>query len=142
MRTRCLPILAAIACLSLSTASAAPQIQQTTPAPGNPTAVAASMDESVAAYRKIIVLMDDVAALDPGNGERVRTAAWILFEQNRDRIEQLEDSIRTDAARNDAPLAAAFLTRLESDADLRDADKLDFRDLLDGLAHLPGQEVP
>jgi peptidoglycan/xylan/chitin deacetylase (PgdA/CDA1 family)/TolA-binding protein len=100
------------------------------------------MDETVAAYRKTIVLMDDAAALDEGNRERVRTAAWILFEKNRDRLETLEQDLHADLAKNDSPLVAAFLTRLETDADFRDADKLAFRDLLDGLASVPAQEVP
>jgi peptidoglycan/xylan/chitin deacetylase (PgdA/CDA1 family)/uncharacterized caspase-like protein len=100
------------------------------------------MDDTVAAYRKIIVLMDDSAALDPGNRERVRTAAWILFEQNRERTVLLEESLRADASSNNSPLLTAFLTRLESNAALRDADKLAFRDLLDDLAHLSDQEIP
>jgi peptidoglycan/xylan/chitin deacetylase (PgdA/CDA1 family)/tetratricopeptide (TPR) repeat protein len=109
------------------------------PTPG---AVAATMDDTVAAYRKTIVLMNDAAALDEGNRERVRTAAWILFEKNRDRLEKLEQDLRADLATKDAPLNAAFLTRLETNADFRDADKLAFRDVLDGLASVPPAEAP
>jgi peptidoglycan/xylan/chitin deacetylase (PgdA/CDA1 family)/TolA-binding protein len=98
------------------------------------------MDEIVAGYRKVIVLMDDSAALDEGNRERVRTAAWILFEANEERLNKLEEDLRVDLAKPEAPLATAFLTRLESDADLRDADKLAFRDVLDGLAGIPAQQ--
>ncbi len=109
----------------------------------HPGAVVAAMDDTVAAYRKIIVLMDDAAALDEGNRERVRTAAWILFEKNRERLENLEQDLRADLATKDAPLNAAFLTRLETNADFRDADKLAFRDVLDGLASVPpAQEAP
>ena len=100
------------------------------------------MDDTVAAYRKIIVLMDDVAALDEGNRERVRTAAWILFEKNRDRLEKLEQDLSADLSTKDSTLLAAFLTRLETSADFRDADKLAFRDVLDGLASVPPQEAP
>ena len=144
MRTHC-PRIFTIVILSLGSISATPQVPSSQPsasALGSPAAVAASMDESVADYRRIIVLMNDSAALDEANRERVRTAAWILFEKNRDRIDQLKEGLRADAAGKDPPLVAAFLTRLESDADYRDADKLVFRDLLDGLAHLSEQRAP
>ena len=147
MRRQCLPIIAAsaITALLLSVFSATAQVlsaQQPAVAPASPAAVAASMDDSIAAYRKIIVLVENVVALDAGNGERVRTAAWILFEQNGDRLDELEQSLRTDAARPNSPLVVAFLTRLEGDANLRDADKLVFRDLVDDLANLSDQEAP
>jgi len=98
------------------------------------------MDESVAAYRKIIVLMDNSSALDEGNRERVHTAAWIQFEQNRDRLEKVEEDLHADVVNTSSPLTDAFLTRLESNADYRDADKLVFRDLLDDLASIPSGE--
>ena len=145
MRKCCLPILAILAVFSLGAISSNSQAlptQQLSPATPSPGAVAASMDASVASYRKIIVLMDGAAALDDGNRERVRTAAWILFEKNRDRLDALEQDLRADAPRKDSSLIAAFLKRLESDADLRDADKLVFRDLLDGLTNLPAQQAP
>ncbi len=98
MRAPCLPVLAALAILSLGAVFAAPQspsVQQSTPTYRTPAAVAGGMDESVAAYRKIIVLMHNSAALDEGNRERVRTAAWILFEKNLNRLDDLEqDSSR------------------------------------------------
>jgi len=146
MRAHYLLILAALlALISLGAFSSAPhfpQVQEPAPAPGSPSAVAATMDDTVAAYRKIIVLMDDAAVLDEGNRERVRTAAWILFEKNRDRLEALERDLRADLATKDCTLSTAFLTRLESNADFRDADKLAFRDVLDGLASIPPQEAP
>jgi peptidoglycan/xylan/chitin deacetylase (PgdA/CDA1 family)/uncharacterized caspase-like protein len=153
MRIDHLPLWAAVAGLSLGAISSFPQQPMTgqsgsitasisVSGPGTPAAVAADVDASVAAYRKIIVLMDDASALDEGNRQRVRTAAWILFEKNRDRLDRLEESLRADAAKNDFPLLAAFLDRLESDADYRDADKLDFRDLLDDLAAIPVAEIP
>jgi peptidoglycan/xylan/chitin deacetylase (PgdA/CDA1 family)/tetratricopeptide (TPR) repeat protein len=94
--------------------------------------VATTMDDAVAAYRKIIVLMDNAAALDEGNRERVRTAAWILFEQNHGRLQQLEQDLNTSTATN-VDLFEDFLTRLETGGNYRDADKLAFRDVLDGL---------
>jgi peptidoglycan/xylan/chitin deacetylase (PgdA/CDA1 family)/TolA-binding protein len=145
MIKRCLLIPAAFAFLSigaLSSVAQAPPSQPPSPAVDSPAAVAATMDDAVAAYRKVIVLMDNAAALDEGNRERVRTAAWILFEANGDRLTKLEDDLRAELARKDSPLVLAFLKRLESDAGLRDADKLAFRDVLDGLASVPAQEAP
>lgn len=105
--------------------------------------VATTMDDTVVAYRKVIVLMDNSAALDEGNRERVHTAGWILFEKNRDRLEKLEEDLRSDLGQKDSPLVAAFLTRLESNTEFRDADKLAFRDVLDGLASAsPSNSTP
>lgn len=148
MRTDHLPIWAAVAALSLAAISSASQqtiasqaASLSSSGPDTPAAVAADVDASIASYRKIVVLMDDTASLDEGNRERVRTAAWILFEKNGDRLGQLEQSLRTDAAGKNSPLVIAFLDRLESDPDLRDADKLVFRDLLDDLAAAPANEI-
>jgi len=100
------------------------------------------MDEAVAAYRKIIVLMDHADALDEGNHQRVRTAAWMLFEENHERLEKLDSRLRSDLARNDPNSANIFLMQLESPSAYRDADKLVFRDLLDGLATLAPPQIP
>jgi peptidoglycan/xylan/chitin deacetylase (PgdA/CDA1 family)/TolA-binding protein len=145
MRRHCLLISAAVAVLSFGGFSLESQVslaQQSAPSAGSPAAVAATMDDIVAAYRKVIVLMDGAAALDEGNRERIRTAAWILFEANNDRLAKLEEDLRGDLGTPGSPLATAFLTRLESDADFRDADKLAFGDVLDGLASIPAQEAP
>jgi peptidoglycan/xylan/chitin deacetylase (PgdA/CDA1 family)/TolA-binding protein len=145
MRAQPLRILTALAGLSFGAIYCASQ-QATAQASAagltGPALLTARMDESVASYRKIIVLMDGAAALDEGNRERVRTAGWILFEKNHESLDEMEQDLRTDAARQDSPLVTAFLTRLESNPDFRDADKLDFRDVLDGLAHLPAQDAP
>ncbi len=100
------------------------------------------MDDVLSAYRKVIVLMDGSAALDEGNRARVRTAAWILFEGNGDRLAKLEEDLRADLDRQGSPLAVAFLARLESDAAYRDADKLAFRDVLDGLNSASQERTP
>jgi peptidoglycan/xylan/chitin deacetylase (PgdA/CDA1 family)/TolA-binding protein len=111
--------------------------QQTAP-PSIPTA----MDDAVASYRKVIVLMDHADALDEGNHERVRNAAWILFEQNHERLEKLDNDLRSALAQNDPNSTASFLERLESTSVYHDADKLVFRDLLDGLAALAPPQMP
>ena len=126
-RIRCLPGLAVIAGICWSALGTTNQIRlmaqapparqslPSVPAVDTPAVLAANVDETIAVYRKIIVLMDNAAALDAGNHERVRTAAWILFEQNRERIDALEGSLRADSAKNVSPLLTAFLTRLERD---------------------------
>jgi peptidoglycan/xylan/chitin deacetylase (PgdA/CDA1 family)/uncharacterized caspase-like protein len=108
--------------------------QQSSTVPQGATNVSASMDDAVAAYRKIIVLMDGASLLDEGNRERVRTVAWILFVKNQERLEKLEEDLRAGLAKNDATAIEEFLQRLETNPEYRDADKLVFRDLLDGLA--------
>ena len=145
MRKYDLPTLAAVAglCLgAISCISQQPIAPPSAPARSTPAAIAADLDARVASYRKIIVLMNDASALDEGNRERVRTAAWILFEKNRDLLDQLEQRLRADAARNDSPLVESFLNRLENNPDFRDADKLAFRDLLDDLNAAPAAEIP
>lgn len=96
--------------------------------------IAPTMDESVIAFRKIIVLMDGSSALDDGNRQRVRNAAWILFEKNQDRLKKLEDDLGVGLAMHNSKPTEEFLAHLESHPDYRDADKLAFRDLLDGVA--------
>jgi hypothetical protein len=137
-------ISAGLAVVSLGALSSTPllaQSPQSAPAVGNAATVISTMDDSVADYRKIIVLMEDAATLDAGNHERVRTVAWILFERNRDRLDRLEEALHADAGKTDSPLTAAFLTRLESNGVFRDADKLAFRDVLDGLANAPAEDI-
>jgi hypothetical protein len=102
MRTQCLLISAALASLALGGfSSELPRTSAQDPVStaSQPGQVTATMDDAVAAYRKVIVLMDGAAALDEGNRERVRTAAWILFEGNGDRLANLEEDLRADLGR-------------------------------------------
>jgi peptidoglycan/xylan/chitin deacetylase (PgdA/CDA1 family)/uncharacterized caspase-like protein len=128
--------LCALTLLLLPAYSRAYSSQQPTP-PSIPTV----MDEAVASCRKITVLMDHADALDEGNHQRVRTAAWMIFEENHERLEKLDERLRADLARNDASSTNVFLARLESPSVYRDADKLVFRDLLEGLAALAPPQI-
>jgi len=118
------------------TASASPASARVpnSPAESQFAAIAPAMDSAVEGFRKIIVLMDGAAALDEGNRERVTTAGRILFEQNLERLHGLEDSLAADLKGKSSEGVAAFLDRLEKNAEYRDADKLVFRDVLDELA--------
>ncbi len=100
----------------------------------DPPAVSKNADEIVSTYRKIIVLMNGAAALDPGIRERASTAGKVLFQQNQERLEALEASLTKSLAEGQAGPIESFLNLVEHDTDYRDADKLVFRDTLDGLA--------
>ena len=97
-------------------------------------ALAKDTDEIVANYRKIIVLMNGAGALDPGVRERVSTAGKILFQQNQERLAALEEQITQSLAGGRTAPAEEFLSRVENYPEYRDADKLAFRDTLEGLA--------
>jgi peptidoglycan/xylan/chitin deacetylase (PgdA/CDA1 family)/tetratricopeptide (TPR) repeat protein len=101
---------------------------------GAPSPLAKDTDEIVATYRKIIVLMNGAGALDPGVRERASTAGKVLFQQNEERLATLEESLTKSLAEGHAESTEAFLELVEHNADYRDADKLVFRDILDGLA--------
>ena len=101
------------------------------------TALARNADFIVANYRKIIVLMNGAGALDPGVKERASTAGKVLFQKNQERLEEVETQLTEGLAGGQAGLTEEFLSRAESYAEYRDADKLAFRDLLEGLAAAP-----
>ncbi len=101
---------------------------------GAPSALAKNADEIVATYRKIIVLMNGASALDPGVRERATTAGQVLFQQNEERLADLEAGLTKSLANGETASTEAFLNQVEHDADYRDADKLVFRDTLDGLS--------
>jgi len=108
----------------------APALAQPAKEPG----IAKQADEIVANYRKIIVLMDGAGTLDPGVRDRVSTVGKILFQQNQERLSALEEQLLTPISNGNSALAEEFLGWLETHPEYRDADKLAFRDLLEGLA--------
>jgi len=101
---------------------------------GKEAKVAEQADRIVANYRKIIVLMDGAGALDPGVRDRVSTLGKILFQQNQEQLSALEEQLEAPISNGNTALVEDFLARLESNPELRDADKLAFRDILEGLA--------
>jgi peptidoglycan/xylan/chitin deacetylase (PgdA/CDA1 family)/tetratricopeptide (TPR) repeat protein len=78
--------------------------------------------------------MNGAGALDPGVRERATTAGQILFQQNEERLAELEAGLTKSLANGETTSTEAFLNQVEHDADYRDADKLVFRDTLDGLS--------
>ena len=78
MRTYRFPSLTALAVLSFGVLVSTLSYGSTplsAPDAASAATVLAAMDDSVAAYRKTIVLMDNAAVLDAGNRERVKRAA-------------------------------------------------------------------
>lgn len=98
------------------------------------TALLRDTDQIVATYRKIIVLMNGAGSLDPGVREHASTAGKVLFQQNQERLERLEVGLTKSLAAGQTGSTEAFLNLVEHGADYRDADKLAFRDTLEGLA--------
>jgi len=99
--------------------------------------LAKECDEIVANYRKIIVLMNGAGALDPGVRERASTAGKIIFQQNEEKLAALETLLTKGLADGQTAPAEELLDHVETYAEYRDADKLAFRDLLEGLAVAP-----
>jgi peptidoglycan/xylan/chitin deacetylase (PgdA/CDA1 family)/tetratricopeptide (TPR) repeat protein len=85
-------------------------------------------NDIVSDYRKIIVLLDGEANLDPVNRERVLMVGKMLFQQNHERITNLSAGLGADLREIEA-----FLDALEKSPDYHDADKLVFREVLDDL---------
>jgi peptidoglycan/xylan/chitin deacetylase (PgdA/CDA1 family)/uncharacterized caspase-like protein len=96
-------------------------------APAAPPA-AVEVHAVVDAYRKIIVLLDEAGAADEDARRRREVVARYIFQENEARLAVLGEALGTDAGR-----VGAFLDVLEKDPQLRDADKLVFRDFLGDL---------
>jgi peptidoglycan/xylan/chitin deacetylase (PgdA/CDA1 family)/uncharacterized caspase-like protein len=88
------------------------------------------------AYRKIIVLFADEKTLGANERTLANQVGQGLFHENRQRVEALETRLETlissgSPQRQDA--IASLLDYVESSADLFDADRLAFRELLRNL---------
>jgi peptidoglycan/xylan/chitin deacetylase (PgdA/CDA1 family)/uncharacterized caspase-like protein len=108
--------------------------------------VPAMLSDIIAAYRKIIVMVEGESSLGPAERARVYPVGEFLFEANHTRLTSLTDELIVDV---EARLSTAgssppgkveqFLDRLENDPAYHDADKLAFRDVLDDLASFLGE---
>ncbi|MFP2925320.1 polysaccharide deacetylase family protein, partial [Pyxidicoccus sp. 3LG] len=90
----------------------------------------------VTRYRQNIVLADGEATLDEETRERIAIVGRMLFEENRHALESLGEQLDTalkSGATSAPTTVTAFLDWLEQAPDLRDADKLAFRDTLADL---------
>lgn len=96
----------------------------------------ASLKETLAAYRKIIVLFADEKTLSEAERDQVNQVGQALFHENRQRVVDLEAALENLVASGAAKrfeTIAGLLDIIESDADLFDADRLAFRELLRSL---------
>ncbi|MDY7227631.1 polysaccharide deacetylase family protein [Hyalangium rubrum] len=127
-------------------ASTPPAAASSTPTPAAPPApvltapatLATDMAEIVTRYRQNIVLAADSATLDDETRDKVAVAGRMIFEQNRHALEELGEQFGeelTAAASSAAPPPGitAFLERLENSPELRDGDKLAFKDTVADL---------
>ncbi len=99
-------------------------------------ALRASLDDALAAYRKIIVLLADESALSRGEREAVNQVGQALFHDNLARLDKLEETLDALAGSPDPMRFEAMgklLDYIESDPGLYDADRLAFRELLQAL---------
>lgn len=78
------------------------------------------MDSVVRDFRAIVVLSVD----EPEPGDPADTVAWLLHDREKENLAQLADHLTDPAG------LRAFLSRLESDPGMRDADRLAFADVL------------
>jgi peptidoglycan/xylan/chitin deacetylase (PgdA/CDA1 family) len=98
--------------------------------PGVP--VAGVVRDTVQDYRKILVLLDGAGASD-SDAELV---ASYLYTRNTERLEELLEHLRTDGEAR-----RTFLQQLDNDPELRDADRLVFRDVVEELPPGPAEDA-
>lgn len=99
-------------------------------------ALDASLRELLANYRKIIVLLANDAALPAAHREQATRVGQTLFHDNQARGAALDARLAALVASGQArrfDAINALLDFIESDAGLYDADRLAFRELLQGL---------
>nr|WP_315491617.1 polysaccharide deacetylase family protein [uncultured Rhodoferax sp.] len=149
-QNRTLLIVAAVATTAIAAASIAYILKPAaTPATAAPVAVTTPAGQDIdtkallsgfkdvlAAYRKIIVLFADEKTLTANERALANQVGQGLFHENRQRVVELESQLEalassTNPQRLDA--IAGLLNYVESSADLFDADRLAFRELLRGL---------
>lgn len=124
-----------------ATAPSAPSPSAPAPtaaAPAVPAARAQELSDIVTRYRKNIVLASDQASLDDDARERTTIVGRMIFDQNRHALdelgEQFGEELTASASSSASPAGiAAFLEWLEKSPELRDGDKLAFKDSLADL---------
>lgn len=106
-----------------------------TPAPDT-TQLLAGLQDVLGAYRKIIVLFADEKTQSAQERTLANQVGQALFHDNRSRVTALEgqlEALVTSAHPQRLEALAGLLDYVESSADLFDADRLAFRELLHGL---------
>lgn len=137
MRPRLLPLLCLLLAWSISTWGLGNTRGHVPVRPGT-AAIDVQARDILATYRQIIVLLADGEVAEQ---ERAAVVGKILYHRNIDRLEKLREEltaeVRHTARSSKTPeKLSRFLDWLERDPELRDADKLAFRELLDELAEV------
>ncbi|WP_312436241.1 polysaccharide deacetylase family protein [Janthinobacterium sp.] len=99
-------------------------------------AVSAQLRELLANYRRIIVLLADDDSLADGAREQGRQVGQALFHDNQERIARIDamlDKLMLPANPRRFEAIDSLLSYIEADPGLYDADRLAFRELLQGL---------
>lgn len=99
-------------------------------------AVSAQLRELLANYRRIIVLLADDDSLADGAREQGRQVGQALFHDNQERIARIDamlDKLMLPANPRRFEAVDSLLSYIEADPGLYDADRLAFRELLQGL---------
>jgi len=120
-----------------ATPPAAPMAGDVRPKGGTvPVSIDAGLKDLLANYRKIIVLLADEQTLSPADRERTTQVGQALFHDNQERAGRIERELAALLASNSAArfdTLHGLLDYIESDKSLYDADRLVFRELLQGL---------
>ncbi len=143
------PLRTALLCAGLLALSACqPKSVEAPAAASSPSANAAQLaqlqlgvDQLLARYRQMIVLMDDEVQLKPAERRAVAAVGQLIFHEMREGTESLW---KLSAAHQDPALVAALaqvLDRIESEPTWFDADRLAFKDYLGRIAeHYAGAQ--
>ncbi len=147
-KNRTLLIVAAVATTTIAAAGIAYILKPVAPPPVVATpitaapqaidtsALLAGFKDVLAAYRKIIVLFADEQSLAASERALANQVGQGLFHENRQRVVELEAQLETLVGSTNPQrleAIAGLLDYVESSADLFDADRLAFRELLRSL---------
>jgi peptidoglycan/xylan/chitin deacetylase (PgdA/CDA1 family)/tetratricopeptide (TPR) repeat protein len=108
-------------------------------------ALPADLAAIVAGHRQIIVLVEQGPALAPDQQTRADLAGRLLFQDTHHQVAALSEALIADLATPERSRVGAFLDVLERHPELRDADKLAFREVVGDLhdaARAPAAKTP
>jgi peptidoglycan/xylan/chitin deacetylase (PgdA/CDA1 family)/TolA-binding protein len=129
-------MVVAVLCLALAGAGCR-AVTADTPVATPPAVASLQASLIVTAHRQVIALLDEGNGLGTEDRQRAEVLARVIFHENRQRLDQLAERLLSDRA-----ALPAVLDFIENGPDLRDADKLAFRDLLTDLASDLGDAKP
>ena len=138
-------LLGVVRCLPES--ASAHHLNSTGQAAQTASSVSSSLDQIVAGFRKIIVLLDDEAALSPEERARCVEVGRKIHQEKQELLDGLTQSLTADLRRAGAARfreraddVESFIKYFNSNRALRDVDRLAFLDLADELLAVVTQE--